>query len=436
MNKTIWKQISVFLLVAVLNLPAAPQLLLSPFKGISAPPAIVIAAEAGAQPATPGSPETTPAQQEETTRPPQGQGGPLMSAPSTTSPEEQKKPAGAAQQEGEKPSTHPLQEQGGPQAEQPQRQGPPIPGEQKTPAQAPASGAAPGAETTIVDVLHGGISHSLLTTATWLDSFFGDRRYASDLNPSYVRFRYNVFLEKGSALLLKPDLEARLILPQLREKTHIVISGSPKEENEFSAVQSHATGDKTVSTEDRGITTGVQYSPRQTATESFVVRAGLKFSTKGVDPTMGPLYRVLFPFQSGWSLRFVEDVVWRSKEGWKSSSTIDLERPLPHDLFFRASTDWVHTEHVDGFIYAFSFSLTQPLSSKAALQYSWVNVFQTRPVNELTEVDLRVSYRKRIWRDWLYYEVMPQYRFPRDRAFEATPGILFRLDMLFGNLTP
>jgi hypothetical protein len=105
-------------------------------------------------------------------------------------------------------------------------------------------------------------------------------------------------------------------------------------------------------------------------------------------------------------------------------------------LFFRASTEWVHTEHVDGFVYAFSFSLSHPLSSKAALQYSWVNVFQTKPVNALTEIDLRVSYRKRIWRDWLYYEVMPQYRFPRDRGFEATPGILFRLDMLFGKLRP
>jgi len=438
LNKTIRKQLGVFFIAAALNLPAALQLSLSPFKGISAPLAAVLVDEAWAQPAIQSSPETTPAQQEETTQPPQGQGGPLPSAPSTTASEEQKKPAAEAPQPaGEKPSTPPPQEQGGPQAEQPQKQGPPPPEEQKTPAQAPASGAGPGAGTTIVDVLHGGISQTLLTTATWLDSFFGDRRYASDLNPSYVRFRYNVFLEKRSALLLKPDLEARLILPQLRKKTHIVISGSPREENEFSAVQSHTAADRSASTEDKGVTTGVQYAPRETATESFVVRGGLKFSTKGVDLTTGPLYRVQFPFQNGWKLRFIEDAVWRSRRvGWKYASTVDLERLLAHDLFFRASTDWVHTEHVNGFVYAYSFSITQPLSSKAALQYAWVNVFHTRPVNELTEVALRVSYRKRIWRDWLYYEVMPQYRFPRDRAFEATPGILFRLDMLFGRVTP
>jgi hypothetical protein len=424
LNKTIRKQLGVFLIAAALNMPAALQLLFSPFKGIFPPLAIVIVHEAWAQPAIQESPETTPAQQEEATQPLQGQGGPLVSAPSTTSPEEQKEPApGAAQQESEKPSMLPPQEQGGPEAEEPQKQGPPAPGKQKTP------------ETTIADVVHGGISHSLLTTATWLDSFFGDRRYNSEANPSYVRFRYNVFLEHDTAPLLKPDLEARLILPQLREKTHIIIAGTPKEVNQFSAVQSNTAADQTASTEDRGFLTGVSYAPRQTPNESFFVRAGLKFSTKGVDLGVGPLYRILFPFPSGWSLRFIEDVLWRSKEGWKSSTTVDLERPLPRDLFFRASTDWVHTEHVDGFIYAVSFSIAQPLSSKAVLAYSWVNVFQSRPVNELTEIDLRVAYRKRIWRDWLYYEVMPQFRFPRDRGFEATPGILFRLDMLFGSLT-
>lgn len=424
MNKTIRKQLGVLLLVAVLNLPAVLQLLSSPFKGMSDPFAIVFAAEAVPQSATQGSPETTTPAQEEKTQPLQSQGGPLISAPSTTSPEEQKKPAsGAVQQEGEKASTPPPQEQGGPEAEQPQTQGPPPPpGEQKIP------------EATIVDVVHGGISHSLLTTATWLDSFFGDRRYNSEANPSYVRFRYNVFLEHDTPPLLKPDLEARLILPQLREKTHIVISGTPKDETQFSAVQSNTAADQSTSTLDRGFLTGVSYAPRQTPTESFFIRGGLKFSTKGVDLATGPLYRILFPFPSGWSLRFIEDALWRSKEGWKSSTTVDLERPLDHELFFRASTDWVHTEHVNGFTYAVSFSITKPLSTKAALQYSWVNIFQTRPVHELLEVDLRVSYRKRIWRDWLYYEVLPQFRFPRDRAFEATPGILFRLDMLFGSL--
>jgi hypothetical protein len=73
------------------------------------------------------------------------------------------------------------------------------------------------------------------------------------------------------------------------------------------------------------------------------------------------------------------------------------------------------------------------LSTKKAVEYEWVNIFQTQPVNELTEVDLRIRYRQQIWRRWLFFEVAPQYRFPRDRSFEATPGILFRLEAMFGH---
>jgi len=76
--------------------------------------------------------------------------------------------------------------------------------------------------------------------------------------------------------------------------------------------------------------------------------------------------------------------------------------------------------------------LMQSLSHKQALEYEWVNTFQTRPMDKLDEVLFRVRYRTRIWRDWLYFEVAPQYRFPRDRSFDHTPGILFRLEAIFG----
>jgi hypothetical protein len=46
---------------------------------------------------------------------------------------------------------------------------------------------------------------------------------------------------------------------------------------------------------------------------------------------------------------------------------------------------------------------------------------------------MSVRYRQRILRDWLFYEIIPQVSFPRERDFEATPGILLRLEMLFGH---
>ncbi len=285
---------------------------------------------------------------------------------------------------------------------------------------------------TIVDVLHAGISRSIQGTATWMDSFFGDRRYLSELNQSYIRFRYNVFLEDRSRLYLKPDLQFRMVLPQLREKTHLVFSGAPPEAPEFSAVQSNSESDQISTGEERNLSASVHRTVRETARDSIIMRAGLRLHQGKPGVMLGPRYRILFPLDS-WNLRFVEEVVWRSNIGWEAKSTADLERPLPIGLFFRATNEWIWREHVNGYVYAFIFYLGQPINHRRGLEYEWINVFQTKPINELIEVTLRVRYRQQFWRDWLYFEIDPQCRFPRDRSFNATPGILFRLEMILGN---
>jgi hypothetical protein len=294
------------------------------------------------------------------------------------------------------------------------------------------TGTAPEPET-VVDVMHAGLSRSIQGTATWMDSFFGDRRYQSEVNQSYVRFRYNMFFQEGSPFYHKPDLQVRIVLPQLKEKWHLVFAGTPKENTDFSAVTSGAAEEQTSTTAgDQRAVAALDRTFLETAQQNFMVRAGFRLHNYKPVVVLGPRYRVSFPIDS-WALRFIEEVVWTSNVGWATRSTIDLERPLPRNLLFRATTEWVHVEHQLGSTYAVSFILGQLLSSVRAIQYEWINVFQTEPVHELTEIDLRVRYRQRLWRDWLYGEVAPQYSFPRNREFKATPGILFRLEMTLGN---
>jgi hypothetical protein len=43
-----------------------------------------------------------------------------------------------------------------------------------------------------------------------------------------------------------------------------------------------------------------------------------------------------------------------------------------------------------------------------------------------------VRYRQKLWRDWLFFEVAPQASLRRDRDFDLTSGVLFRLEMILG----
>ncbi len=302
---------------------------------------------------------------------------------------------------------------------------------------APADQGRPGApeeKDTIVDTIHGGVTYGFLTTATWLDSFFGDQRYEAEINKSQLKIRFDAFREGSTGMdFRRPNFDLRLVLPQLRKKTHLVISGDPKADEDALAAQPGGGAQLAKSTE-RNLTTALQYFPVDTKRSNFSLRAGVKLHNGKFALLAGPRYRYLLPLDP-WDLRFTQEFVWSTNMRWQSRTTFDFERILPYnDLFFRMTLEELWSENVTGYPYTLSFLLRQPLDRNRALQYEWVNSFQTYPTNELVEELLVFRYRQRFWRDWLFLEIAPQYRFPRDRSFDATPGILFRLEMVFGDI--
>lgn len=282
-----------------------------------------------------------------------------------------------------------------------------------------------------VDRFHGGVTRGLLVTATWLDSFFGDERYEAEANDSYFRVSNTVLHEDGIWTRYRPDYQLRLVLPQLRQKTRLVISGDLWTEDESAPSGLAASSPPP---QDREVNTSLQVVLPSHNRHSTTVRGGTKYSSGEMVYYAGPRYRYLLPFQA-WTARFTENMLWESGRGWESKTRVDLERPLPPDLFFRISTEGTWTEGTVGYLYSITALLRQPLDPARVIEYDWVNSFHTRPITELTEIKLVFRYRQQIWRQWLFLEIAPQYRFPRDREFEATPGINFKLELFFGGLT-
>jgi hypothetical protein len=289
-----------------------------------------------------------------------------------------------------------------------------------------------------IDLLHGELSHEFLTTAGWLDSFFGDERYVLEENRSYFRFRYDVFAEEAAATLFKPAVDLRLALPQLEKKTHIVFSAEPSATPAGTGTPvttpgeaTPATGQSFAAPETRNLTSALLYILRSMPRESIIVRTGVQLS-QGKPVIFGsPRYRALIPL-GAWDFRFTQEALYRTDTQWQTDTRFDFERKLPHDLFFRASIDGVWLASTAGYTYSHSVSLRQPFGATHALDYEWINVYHTRPSMILTEVAFRIRYRHSFWREWLFFELAPQIRYPEDRKFDDTPGILFRLEVFFG----
>jgi len=346
-----------------------------------------------------------------------------QSVPSVpSSPLEGKEPSASLQQDEEKQAA-------------PSLSGQPLTGPTATSSTVPAASSVSANEDKMfVDELHGGISKGFLTSATWLDSFFGDERYEAEVNRSQFKVRFDAFREgSGGMDYQRPNFDLRLVLPRLRQKTRLIISGDPNEELETTASQPAAPASQLAKAPARSVTSALQFFPLDTKRSNLSIRAGVKFHDMKLELLLGPRYRYL-AHVGNWDVRFTQEELWTTDIGWTVRSRFDVERPLPSDLFFRTSLEGIWTENVHGYPYALSFLLRHPLDGNRALQYEWVNSFQTRPTDLLIEELLVFRYRQRFWRDWLFLEIAPQVRFPRDRGFEYTPGILFRLEMVFGDI--
>jgi hypothetical protein len=304
---------------------------------------------------------------------------------------------------------------------------------------------------TFLDTIQAGISNNMLQSAQWLDSFFYDRRYIAEENRTHAAIRCESFIEEHAPWTFKTKLQMVLVLPQLKNKANIVIAGDPNEDNPDQLGQGPLASPAPINSTNRNSTAALGYQFRSDERRNINAKVGFRYRNGHIVLFIRPHYRKLNHLD-GWDLRFTQEFPYWTDTKWSSSTTIDLERPLGNKFFFRTSLNGSWYEQQPGYTYGLLFTLAQPLSTVSALSYDLGASFQTGARNAqqtvplgglnlksdpgahdiLTTVAIDTRYRRLFWRDWMYFDITPQVRFPRDRRFNPVPGIMFALEVQFG----
>lgn len=292
----------------------------------------------------------------------------------------------------------------------------------------------------LADAFHGNISKRIVNSAAWVDSFFANERSLAEENRTYVTMRYNLFLEDSSGISNDPRIDARVVLPKLEEKFHLIFSLEPDEplgggiavkEDTTNSSQVIMNKPQTPVSNKRRFSTALQYFLESTENQNISIRSGLTFS--GIEPVLfvAPRYRLLIPIDS-WSFRFTQEVMYRTDTRWQETSRFDFERSLG-SLFFRSTAEGSWFQDNTGYFYNFSFVLFQPLGRTNALNYEWISSFETEPTGKLTDTVFCIRYRHNLTsHKWIFFNIAPQCRFPSDRDHQFTPGILLSAEAVFG----
>ena len=268
------------------------------------------------------------------------------------------------------------------------------------------------------------VSENIDGFAHWIDSFFDDGRIIEEDASTRLRVSQGIFFEKGERARLKARINIKFDVPRFEHKLKLFVSD--EDVNEEKTV---TAANKTFNEIDEDVQVGLQYFAKSSDKRNISLSTGIKLES--LEVFAGPRYRRTFRLD-GWQLRFTQRIRWYTSMGWESTTRFDLEKLLSENILFRNIIKGRWREEDEGYRYEFNPTLVQALEGDKGLEYQWGNFFRTRPAHRFEESVLRIRYRQRFWRKWLFYELAPQVAFRNDDDFEPTPGINLLLEVVFG----
>lgn len=286
-------------------------------------------------------------------------------------------------------------------------------------------------EDTFVDAWHRALSGSITGSADWIDSFFYDERYEAEENKSRLLLRLESFTEDGEGTDLKLKASLRIGIPYAQKRLKLIVTGEPDEETAIEDTSGSTVRRSFDRIDKNDVSVSLQHAIMEEINRYLSSRLGFVFRDGKARMFLEGRFRTLFNLDT-WGMRFTERLRWYTDKGWESTTTLDFEKPLSKRFFFRTTAEGEWLEDQDGFPHSLTFTVAQLINKRQAIEYSWDNTFQTRANYHLENVTLRIRYRERIWRDWLFYDIEPQLIFPYAEGTKMNPGILLRLEAIIG----
>ena len=277
------------------------------------------------------------------------------------------------------------------------------------------------------------LSHSFVSLSTRVDRFFADERVFQESRTSYLRFYGDLVLRKSGASNFNPQLQAKVVLPALEKRLHILLeSNSDITGTEpTSSVPTQSGAPKVNVPSD--FRAAVQVLLTDSPHWNINTDAGARFHGLSLPPFVRVrASRVQTVHQ--WQFRFTEAAYWYEQSGMGESTLFDTDYKFNDQYLGRSRTQAIWSDHDQRFDFEQSFFLFNPIDDSHALSYQASVYGQSQPNSHVTDYAISAIWRTRIHREWLFLDIQPGLSWPETDSFHITPTILLRVEAIFGDL--
>lgn len=267
--------------------------------------------------------------------------------------------------------------------------------------------------------------HHLDNVSGGIDSFFVDRFFNDDVTDiqgkgSHAKFSFFTRRELGDPVDYKFGVSMNIELPNTNNRLNLLLQSEDEDLRESQILESP---------DNVTYSSALRFIIQQSQQWNSSVDAGVRW---GVPPDPFIRLRLRRPvYFDYWNLSLRQEINYYTIDGYGSVTDLTIDRPIDTQRLFRLETEAEYLLNNDYFTLMYGGGLyheINPIYAYAVLARATGNS-EFGPTFDAYELGVRV--RRRIFAEWMFAEVHPQYVWTRENEWKATPVVMFRLQAEF-----
>lgn len=289
---------------------------------------------------------------------------------------------------------------------------------------------------TRIDRLHTATENLIDSTVRRVDAFFVNETHDTfEEEQNRVRLRLNLDYIERAGWDLNEKVKVNVRLSALSKRLRLLVNDADDDED-----------DQVNAYEDAGNDVALRWVGHQGKKTGLSLDAGVRIKSGTVDPFGRINGSVRYPLTGQWLGQTTNRIYYYNKTGWRNDFRQYFNRPINDDLLFRARSRIQYFQEKDSNPQLEQkFTLFQTLNDRSALAYEALwrqetaedSVFgdsdlRIEPEDRYDQFQLRLRYRRNVWRPWMFVEVWPAVAWPEELDWETVLGVRMRLEINFG----
>jgi len=280
-----------------------------------------------------------------------------------------------------------------------------------------------------------GLYRTLCSSAAWFDGFFGNARFDDEYQAMHGSVAVGAGWDERDHWDPSVRFRARVRLPQLSERYDAFVGKVDPEEYVTELRDDFDTLPRQFAREqDDAVLLGLGYGQPGRGGGHFDAGVGAKLGWP-VEPYAKGTYRYARPFLDRNLVRLREAIFWEEQEHFGVTTRVDLERLLAEDYLLRWTSSGTLSEKTEGVRWFSNMTLYQNLGNGRAFAYQGgISGESDREVG-IVDYGLRIIFRRRIYREWLFLELRSSITWPRETLLErreSNLGAGAAIELMFG----